>query len=252
MRHVYKSLAGILLNILCVAASQTNECNPPLVECALKSMPKIELHAHLHGCIRKSTLMDLIAENGVQNDYCNELHSENNLSKCVMIFHLIHHAVVRKANAERILRETLEDFMAENVIYLELRTTPRALSDCSMEEYIQSLVSIIDEHNKRYGDRMQVRLILSINRSKSLQDAYEVVSLATKFLNQSKVIVGIDFSGNPLAGSFFQFKPVLDLARRNKLKLSVHCSEIPDIHFEASTSSTKESYSETDAIISYR
>ncbi|KAI3690428.1 hypothetical protein L2E82_48453 [Cichorium intybus] len=64
------------------------------------SMPKVELHAHLNGSIRNSTLLELARELG---------------EKGTIVFSDFQHVV--------------EDFAAENVVYLELRTTPKIKRD---------------------------------------------------------------------------------------------------------------------------
>lgn len=55
------------------------------------------------------------------------LDGERNLTKCFRIFHAIHGMIKTKETVSRIIDEVLNDFMEDNVIYLELRTTPRDL-----------------------------------------------------------------------------------------------------------------------------
>lgn len=67
----------------------------------------------------------------------------------------------------------------------------------------------------------------SINRSEPLEVAEETVALSLELSkNDPDIIVGIDFSGNPSLGQFSDFIPVLDKARKNGLKLAMHCAEI--------------------------
>jgi adenosine deaminase len=55
------------------------------------------------------------------------LEGTRDLNKCFGIFHAIHDMIRSKEIISRIMDEVLEDFMEDNVIYLELRTTPRDL-----------------------------------------------------------------------------------------------------------------------------
>lgn len=42
----------------------------------------------------------------------------------------------------------------------------------------------------------------------------------------NKYIVGVDLGGNPSSGNFKSFIPVLNKARENGLKVTVHCGEV--------------------------
>ena len=86
----------------------------------LHKIPKVELHAHLHGSIRLTTLQELSNVASIPLD----VHEELNLEKCFKLFGVMHKIVSTIAIVKRIINEVIEDYMAENTIYLELRTTP--------------------------------------------------------------------------------------------------------------------------------
>ncbi len=121
----------------------------------------------------------------------------------------------------------LEDFSSENCIYLELRTTPRNVYkqnenvSClllSKKDYVETILNEIRLFEKT-NKNMTTRLILSIDRSKSLEDALETVELC-KQLND-EYIVGIDFSGNPLVSSLKEFEKIFTLIKQNNWKTTV-------------------------------
>eukprot|EP00954_Amorphochlora_amoebiformis_P017186 1317502-Amorphochlora_amoeboformis.AAC.1 len=72
-----------------------------------RKLPKVELHAHLHGSIRDETLLDLMRENsrkgmkGFKGQKANielekmrvELKEERTLAQCFKLFSLIHSLV---------------------------------------------------------------------------------------------------------------------------------------------------------------
>ena len=91
-----------------------------------RRLPKVELHAHLHGSARLCTIADL-APPGVDQALLTS-DTERSLEGCFAIFGAIHRTVTTLAAVRRITAEVLSDFAAENVKYLELRTTPRALA----------------------------------------------------------------------------------------------------------------------------
>ena len=142
-----------------------------------KAVPKIELHAHLNGTIRESTLIELAKERGVElspklhnehaatstNSHVGETKSSRDqrhmyntkprsLLECFEIFAEIP-KVINDLNAlERIAQEALQDNAVENVAYLELRTGPKQLlydsvhkSDggvCTKRQYIETIINV--------------------------------------------------------------------------------------------------------------
>jgi hypothetical protein len=51
---------------------------------------------------------------------------ERTLADCFALFDVIHRLTTRHETVTRITREVVEDFASDGVLYLELRTTPKA------------------------------------------------------------------------------------------------------------------------------
>jgi len=102
----------------------------------------------------------------------------------------------------------LADFEADNVVYLELRTTPRAIPghDISKHRYVELVLSSIKEYEQDPKHQLRARLILSVDRRNTLEQANEVLDLAKSY--QSRGVVGIDLCGDPAKGPINQFAPV--------------------------------------------
>lgn len=76
------------------------------------------------------------------------------------------------------------------------------------------------QHNAEHGDRMLVKLILSVDRARSLSESRDVLHMAAADAQQSllldgaersaRTVVGIDFSGNPYGGRFEDFLPIFE------------------------------------------
>ena len=199
-------------------------------------LPKVELHAHISGSIRASTLRELAHARRISADDLNVVASDKrSLDECFRLFDVLHSLVDSSEVLRRITIEAIEDFADENVVYLELRTTPRCdIADIpSTEQYVETVLSAIEHCQTRpdLRDRIVVRLLLSISRAGTLQDAIEVVNLAAKFQKYSlgddnDAIVGIDFSGNPNKGDFCTFVPAFDQARKLGFPISFHIAEV--------------------------
>lgn len=236
--------------------------------CFLHQLPKVELHAHLNGCIRPDTLFALAEEKGVtlsshhfqRSPTSSTQHSENSnndallynvmprsLQDCFDMFAEIPKCVNDVASLKRITREALDDFAAHHVVYLELRTTPKALNEaCDKRLYVQTVLSVMQEfeiqqqkqQRQREGEMtipMTCRLIIAIDRSLSIEEACENVDLAISLYKKGKEsdgdlytkrIVGMDLGGNPTRGDFSTFRPHLERARRAGLRITLHCGEV--------------------------
>lgn len=130
----------------------------------------------------------------------------------------------------------LEDFANDGVVYLELRTTPRSLPTVpptSAEEAVRVVLGEISRWNAgEMGERMQARLILSIDRSKhSPMQAEEIVRLALKLRSEGLRVVGVDLSGDP-HGPLQDYKSAFDLANTENLPISLHFAELPTTNTE--------------------
>ena len=71
---------------------------------------------------------------------------------------------------------------------------------------------------------LKVRLLLSINRTGSKENAEDTVNLAAEYM--ARGVVGIDLSGDPSKGDPANFMPALARARTLGLKLAVHLAEL--------------------------
>ncbi|KAL3790056.1 hypothetical protein ACHAWO_004813 [Cyclotella atomus] len=261
-----------------------------------KHLPKIELHAHLNGSIRESTLVELARERSVSLpakllQHEAEHHDADrdalffntkprSLEECFEIFSYIPKCVDDVAALKRITREVLEDFANDNVVYLELRTGPKVLlmdhcapemGSCSKKQYLQTILSIMslfenqekDRHNHDMSSSteklvrlpMTPRLIVSVDRSGTVEQAQENINLAIQMVAlYPDHVVGVELGGNPTRNDFRRFEPLFQKARDHGLLISIHCGEVPSATDEFDTSDTtlKKAYEEASAVLQFR
>jgi adenosine deaminase len=207
----------------------------------IHDLPKVELHAHLHGSVRHSTLQELIKGSDKEDAQYRFMLDEGDhglADRPFDLFPVVHKLVNSIEIVKRVLHEMVEDYIAENVIYLEIRTTPRSLPDgTTAREYVKTLVSEIAAINQKQSGTIHTRLILSIDRSKKVSDGEDVLSLAKEFQYhidldtgmKRKVIVGIDFSGNPNGGRFDDFAKIFEDGRNIGFNITLHTAEIAEL-----------------------
>ncbi|KAJ3683799.1 hypothetical protein LUZ60_014026 [Juncus effusus] len=220
------------------------------------ALPKVELHAHLNGSVRDSTLLELARQLGQKGVIVFEdvehiiLKNGRSLPECFRLFDLYHVLTTDHETVKRITKEVVEDFAAENVVYLELRTTPKKNEDKGMTKrsYMQAVIeglkmvdsvdvdffnSVSTNENSdekiinnetRQKKKIFVRLLLSIDRRESTSSAIDTVNLAMEMKDLG--VVGIDLSGNPIVGQWETYLPALERARELGIPVTLHCGEV--------------------------
>nr|ACO15512.1 Adenosine deaminase-like protein [Caligus clemensi] len=185
----------------------------------LESLPKVELHAHLSGSVPIAFLQECC--NSSQKDVNEDFGDLYNY------FPVVQGILSSKELLSKALRRVLSEFRKDGVVYCELRSSPRAGQDYNKEEYLRIIVSIIQKEAPRLP--LIAKLIVSIDRSKPIQDAQENLDL---FLLLSKefptTIVGLDVSGNPTKGDMVAILALIEEKRRlQPFNITIHTGEEP-------------------------
>lgn len=118
----------------------------------------------------------------------------------------------------------LQSFQDDGVVYLELRTTPRAIPSAGItkDDYVKLVLSCISSFK---SCTMNTKLILSVDRSNSAQEALDVVKLALEYRHQG--VVGVDLCGNPAKGDVSIYREAFGIAKEYGLGLTLHFAEAP-------------------------
>ncbi|XP_052860930.1 adenosine deaminase-like protein [Anopheles cruzii] len=200
-------------------------------------LPKIELHAHLNGSLSNSTLAKLRelkygkadAVVSCDDGFYKILNGETlSLEECFKKFQYAHDLTDCCESLEMATRLVIKEFAFDNVVYLEMRTTPRSTCNMSKRDYLSTVLNVMRNMSVSHPTIM-VKLLPSIDRSKGIVEAEENVALSIEldalFPN---LIVGLDLSGNPIGTKFSDFAPSLQKARKHGFKLALHCGEFED------------------------
>ncbi|KAK0674303.1 putative adenosine deaminase-like protein [Cercophora samala] len=202
------------------------------------SLPKIELHAHLSGSISRQTLHEVWSHKTLTNtltppslsDPLVEMPEGKHDYDLKTFFPLFSSYIYSLVSDLWALRYTtlavLDDFQADGVVYLELRTTPRAIPSAGITKqlYVQTILDCIDEFEARDGCKLRTKLILSVDRRNTLEQAEEVLDLCLAF--RDKGVVGIDLCGDPACVDNLEtFTPVFQRAKQEGLKITLHFAE---------------------------
>lgn len=215
----------------------------------IRRMPKLELHAHIGGSVREQTILELINEKKETDVTLDQVTltpwnmGKRTMEQCFELFSVIHRLCDDLDTVCRITEEALQDFVADGARYVELRSTPRAMerTGTSERDYVAAVINSMDrfQHEKQQQEKEEegsqdsgpnsgglvgCGLLLSINRSQSLEKARQTVQLAAEFRNRG--VCGLDFSGNCYVGPFGEFQSIFEYARRQYgLPITLHFGE---------------------------
>ncbi|EIW67214.1 hypothetical protein TREMEDRAFT_33866 [Tremella mesenterica DSM 1558] len=199
-----------------------------------RRLPKIELHAHLTGSITLP-IFQSIWQQRVDTEAGFDLPPPdqvlgNRAGQSVSTFFPLFNTYLYSLISSlpyllTALKSVLETFQSDNVIYLELRTTPRSLPPHSASEVIIAISQQIQEWN--VSQLMWTGLILSIDRSKhSISEAWGILNLALDLRSRGYPVVGLDLGGNPIKGDVKIYREIFKAAKREGLGLTLHFGEI--------------------------
>jgi adenosine deaminase len=198
-----------------------------------KSLPKVELHRHLEGSLRLSTMIDIV------NVY--DLDLPKNAEKFKPLVHVIDEDQFTFKNflskfstlrllyqspemIKRITQEAIEDAANDNIRYLELRFTPVALTrikDFPLSEAMDWVIASVAEASKKFG--VKTSLIATVNRHEDLNLAEEVVKLTVD--RKDRGISALDLTGNEADFPGEEFAGIFKEAKQAGLRITIHAGE---------------------------
>ena len=210
----------------------------------MKDLPKIDLHLHLDGAVRTTTIIDLAREQDKLlpsldparlNRYVRVSPSCSSLSEFLSTFEVFSDLLKSPEAIERITREAWEDLAKDNVIYAEVRFAPvlniSELSDSRprIKAVIEAAVRGLKAGKKKTG--VEGALILCCYRGFDPEYARQTVELALEVnqenerRNEAPPICGIDLAGDESRYGCREFKEAFALASENGLPATVHAGE---------------------------
>lgn len=200
----------------------------------IRALPKIELHRHLEGSVRLSTLLEIAQQHGIEmpeydiemlRPFVQMLPGEQRTSAHFLSkFHMLRQFYRSHEVVERITREAVEDAAADNIRYMELRFTPRALCNVTQSP-LDEMVALVSDTAVKTGEALgiEVRLIVSMNR----HEPVEVGELVTRAAidHRARGIVGLDLAGDEANYAALPFRTLFRQARQDGLGITIHAGE---------------------------
>ncbi len=200
----------------------------------LQNLPKVDLHRHLEGSLRLSTLAEIALEHGVDlpsydieelrpyvqvtTDEAPDFHTF--LEK----FSFLARFYSELDCIDRISYEAVADAAQDNVKYLELRFNPVTLAlsrSFCFQEVVERVIRAVKKAEQDFD--VTVRLLTTIRRDYDQDTASRIVDMAVHYAGQS--IVGLDLAGDEVHYSAQPFAELFNRAKKAGLGITVHAGE---------------------------
>jgi len=200
----------------------------------LQRLPKAELHCHLDGSVRASTVLELGKEYGVALPRRDErglrrymrVPNSSTLEQYLERFEITL-AVMQTAEAlERIAYELAEDAARDGVRYLEVRFAPilNVRGGLSLGDALEAPLRGLRRAEEQHG--VIGRVIVCALRNMEPEISRELASLAVAYRNHG--VVGFDLAGGERGNPASRHAAAFQLARDHDLACTCHAGEGDD------------------------
>jgi adenosine deaminase len=197
----------------------------------LKRIPKAELHCHLDGSVRASTLLELGREYGVPMPEASAdalahhmyVRDARHLEDYLTRFDVTLGVMQSERSLERISFELAEDAAADGVRYIEVRYAPVLNQQwgLSLEAAVEASVRGLARAQVMHG--IVGRIIICGLRHLSPDISLELARLAVAF--QGKGVVGFDLAGGEAGHPASAHRAAFEYARNHGMFCTCHAGE---------------------------
>jgi adenosine deaminase len=196
------------------------------------NLPKIDLHRHLEGSLRLSTLAEIAHQHGVDlpswsleelRPYVQVMDDAPDFHGFLAKFKLLRRFYSSREAVVRVAYEAVADAAADNIRYLELRFNPVALSlsqGFSFADVVDWVIEATNKAQKEYP--IQCRLIVQLGRHEP-QYAHQLAEIAVD--RQDRGIVALDLAGDEINFPVTKFVDVFQWAKQQGLHITAHAAE---------------------------
>ena len=201
---------------------------PAALEPLFRAIPKVELHCHLLGAVRRATFAELArrARRPVSEAEVDAFYTRGDKPVgAIRVLRCLEQSVLRGPDdLQRITREYLQDAAAHNVRYAEFFWNPSgSVRDAGLRyaEAQAAIVRGIDEAQSAFG--IVGRLVCAIDREAPAGEALQVVRWMIEHRADQVIGLGLDYREADRPPELFT--EAYALARRAGFRCTAHAGE---------------------------
>ncbi len=206
--------------------------SPTLPLSFFEQLPKTDLHVHLDGSLRLSTILELAKEYKVELPANNaaDLSKAMNLGQnCGSLVEYLKAfsvtlAVLQHRDALfRVAYELAEDAAKENIRYMEVRYAPmlHTQQGLRLTTVVEAVLSGLRQAHEDYG--IESNLILCGIRNVSVATSLEMAELCVAY--KGRGVVGFDLAGAEYDHPAKHHRQAFQLVRDNNINVTIHAGE---------------------------
>jgi adenosine deaminase len=197
------------------------------------TLPKIDLHRHLDGSIRVSTILELATEHALHlpsydlSQLEKEVYIQDRSTDLLAFLAKLDYGVSSLVNieaCERIAFENVEDLRTEGVDYAELRFSPYYMAmhhNLSLSDVVAAVVRGVKAGEQRFG--VKVNLIGILSRTFGVEHCMQELE---SLLKHHQDLVGLDLAGDEKGFPAELFQAHFSLAKqKTDWRFTVHAGE---------------------------
>jgi len=192
-------------------------------------IPKVELHCHVEGTVRPSTVLELARKAGqpLPVEDPTELYRYDSLDEFLTIFWLVQETLVTRDAWARIAFESIVDGAAHGLRYREMFFTParHLAAGQDLGEIVSGLTEGIESAEATTGARCM--LVAGIDRAYGGGAGTDLVERLGELRRQGQAerVIGIGADSTELGVDLLQFAPAFQAARDLGLRRTCHAGE---------------------------
>jgi adenosine deaminase len=195
-------------------------------------LPKTDLHVHLDGSLRLSTILDLADRQRIELPARDEeglrkaMHLGENCGSLVeylKAFDVTLRVMQTEDSLTRIAYELAEDAAKESVRYMEVRYAPmlHTRRGLRLTSVVEAVLAGLRQAQKDFG--IESNVIICGIRNVSPEISLEMAELAVAYKNRG--VVGFDLAGAEYDHPAKHHKQAFQLVRDNNINVTIHAGE---------------------------
>ena len=198
---------------------------------ALDALPKVDLHCHIEGAMRPSTVLQLARSNGIPlpTEDPTELYRYDSLNGFLDVFWLVQSTLCTRADWTRLAYEAVLDSAAHGVLHQECFFTPARHLVAGQD--LADIVAGLDEGITAAEEETRSTCLLIGDMDRAFGPAAgrdlveELAALRRAGARGAERVVGVGMDSTELGIDSTTFLPGFDLARSSGFRLTGHQGE---------------------------
>ncbi len=198
----------------------------------IEKLPKTDLHVHLDGSLRLSTILELAERGRIElpakdaDGLRKAMHLGENCGSLVEYLKAFDVTLRVMQNAEsltRIAYELAEDAAKENVRYMEVRYAPmlHTRRGLKLTSVVEAVLEGLRAAQEAYG--IESNVIICGIRNVSPESSLEMAELAVAY--KGRGVVGFDLAGAEYDHPAKHHRAAFQLVRDNNINVTIHAGE---------------------------